>query len=411
MPLNRVPDFSSYLMDLLETNRSLNRVQPIYLGGSSGTTGGSGAPPGGFIGKLAQQYVAYDTSEAETLSTGSKSSLLDNLNHIRWRITNMSSGSSSGSASLSNATPQPIGTANAGVSGLASRGDHVHAHGNQTAGTSYHILSTQASAGFIRPVTASSGSYLDSTGNWSIPTGTGSGTSTATLSSVPALALGATALAGTSGSASRYDHVHTHGALSDGTLHSLASQTGAGFLRTVTSTSGSVLDSTGNWSVPALASQTGNGYIRKTASTSGSFLNSTGNWSVPAGGGASSGSTYLLPFTYYNSLPPWDTGNFTAFTSTVFEDATIIHWRQSFLVADTNDASNYWDIELCRLDSGGVLATMNTIGGSPNDWFRIDAGTLSVPIIGGMVSVVLQAISSGTPGQLWLHGPAVQVQV
>jgi hypothetical protein len=94
MPLNRVPDYASYMMDLLEGSRSLQRIQPVYLGSSSGATGGSGAPPGGFVGKLAQKYVAFDTTESETLTSGSVTSLLDNLNHIRRRITNITTGSS-----------------------------------------------------------------------------------------------------------------------------------------------------------------------------------------------------------------------------------------------------------------------------------------------------------------------------
>lgn len=54
------------------------------LGGSSGSTGGSGGPLGGFIGKLIQGNICYDTTEAESL-TGS-TSIVDNLNHMRYRI-------------------------------------------------------------------------------------------------------------------------------------------------------------------------------------------------------------------------------------------------------------------------------------------------------------------------------------
>jgi len=135
MPINRTPDFPAYLQELLERNRQITRIQPTHLGGSSGSDGGTGAPPGGFVGKLSQKYITYDSTEAETTSTGSNSSIVDNLNHIRWRITNMSTGSGGSSGSLSNATPEPIGTAYAGISGLGSRADHVHAHGNQTGST------------------------------------------------------------------------------------------------------------------------------------------------------------------------------------------------------------------------------------------------------------------------------------
>lgn len=54
------------------------------LGGSSGSAGGAGGPPGGFVGKLTQGNVCYDTTEAETAA--GTSSLVDNLNHIRSRL-------------------------------------------------------------------------------------------------------------------------------------------------------------------------------------------------------------------------------------------------------------------------------------------------------------------------------------
>jgi len=63
--------------------RSFQRGR-IVLGGTSGSGGGSGGPPGGVVGQLIQTKVAYDTTEAE-IETGS-TSLVDNLNHIRYRI-------------------------------------------------------------------------------------------------------------------------------------------------------------------------------------------------------------------------------------------------------------------------------------------------------------------------------------
>lgn len=56
----------------------------LNLGGTSGPDGGAGTPPGGFQGQLIQSAVAYDSTEAETLA--GSSSLLDNLNHIRYRL-------------------------------------------------------------------------------------------------------------------------------------------------------------------------------------------------------------------------------------------------------------------------------------------------------------------------------------
>lgn len=77
-----------------------NRFQdakPIILGGLPGASGGSGGHPGGFAGYLPQGRVAYDTTEASLSGFVSPTpynssgilidaSLIDNLNHIRYRL-------------------------------------------------------------------------------------------------------------------------------------------------------------------------------------------------------------------------------------------------------------------------------------------------------------------------------------
>lgn len=77
-----------YLYQYFEQMRTSLRGQPLLLGGVTGSGGGIGGPPGGFIGYLTQTRVAYDLSEASSnLTPISGASLLDNLNHIRNRIT------------------------------------------------------------------------------------------------------------------------------------------------------------------------------------------------------------------------------------------------------------------------------------------------------------------------------------
>lgn len=90
----------SYEVQLIEQINSAQRILkalPLNLGGIAGASGGAGGPPGGFIGVLPQRKVAYDTTEAETLDTPlSGYSLLDNLNHIRYRIREVELGVISG---------------------------------------------------------------------------------------------------------------------------------------------------------------------------------------------------------------------------------------------------------------------------------------------------------------------------
>lgn len=83
-PINN--DYSEAVISTINAVRLENKLVPIWLGSEAGPDGGTGGRPGGYIGKLSQKNVAYDTTEAATLSTSGSGSLLDNLNHIRYRV-------------------------------------------------------------------------------------------------------------------------------------------------------------------------------------------------------------------------------------------------------------------------------------------------------------------------------------
>ena len=79
--------FESTLIDYVNLIERSSNIRPLFLGGVTSSGGGDGGPPGGFVGYLPQTRVAYDLSELATLDTAiSGASLLDNLNHIRYRI-------------------------------------------------------------------------------------------------------------------------------------------------------------------------------------------------------------------------------------------------------------------------------------------------------------------------------------
>ena len=157
---------------------------------------------------------------------------------------------SSSSLSLGAATPQAVGTVGfVGTSGSASHEDHVHAHGNLVGGT-LHNLATSGSPGFLPTLSGSPSQYLDGSGNWTVPTGSGSAGTFTPLSDATPQSLG-TASAGTSGSASRGDHVHAHGNLVGGSLHALATSGSAGFLPVLSGSSTLFLNGTGAWTTPA----------------------------------------------------------------------------------------------------------------------------------------------------------------
>lgn len=82
--MSRELEFQRALVDMMNDIRYTWRQNAIVLGGTSGSGGGYGSPPGGFVGQLNQNQITGDTSELRTLSSGSATSLLWNLNRIRY---------------------------------------------------------------------------------------------------------------------------------------------------------------------------------------------------------------------------------------------------------------------------------------------------------------------------------------
>lgn len=87
-------NFDRSIIELVESTARNFKAMPLNLGAVQGSGGGVGAPPGGYIGWLPQTRVAYDTDEAATLVTSVSGSILDNLNHIRYRLNILESGGS-----------------------------------------------------------------------------------------------------------------------------------------------------------------------------------------------------------------------------------------------------------------------------------------------------------------------------
>ena len=85
--------FEYQYFEYLSRLKSAQSVKPLNLGGVSSSGGGIGGPPGGFLGYLPQIRVAFDESElASSFTPTSGESLLDNLNHIRYRLQELESG-------------------------------------------------------------------------------------------------------------------------------------------------------------------------------------------------------------------------------------------------------------------------------------------------------------------------------
>lgn len=87
-------EYERRLFGYLENLRVYVSNRPLVLGGVSSPGGGAGGPPGGFVGKLPQNQITYDPSELGLTTTSGTGSLWDNLNHIRYRISDLESGGS-----------------------------------------------------------------------------------------------------------------------------------------------------------------------------------------------------------------------------------------------------------------------------------------------------------------------------
>lgn len=86
-------DYEQIILKYMENIKAQLLVKPLNLGGVEGLEGGTGGPAGGFMGHLPQKRVAYDYSEiASSGILPSGASLVDNLNHIRYRLQSLESG-------------------------------------------------------------------------------------------------------------------------------------------------------------------------------------------------------------------------------------------------------------------------------------------------------------------------------
>lgn len=137
--MNRIPVFEYEILDLLDNANIRQGIESFTLGGASGPGGGIGAPPGGYIGQLAQRYVAYDTDEAESMIVPpGGSSLVHNLNRIRYRIRQLELGGGGGGSGVGwTQGPYPEGAVPFGGPGGSLIHDHVNFYYNNSTDSLY----------------------------------------------------------------------------------------------------------------------------------------------------------------------------------------------------------------------------------------------------------------------------------
>lgn len=148
---------------------------------------------------------------------------------------------------LSNLTPNPIGTASSGINSEAARIDHVHAHGDQGGG-SQHLDATTLLSGFMSasdktklngiasgatstPLSASSPVNVSkSAASVGVSTDAARSDHKHDIETDAPVTIGTLNVEGTSAQLARADHVHSHGNQSGGSLHADATTLSSGFM-------------------------------------------------------------------------------------------------------------------------------------------------------------------------------------
>jgi len=130
---------------------------------------------------------------------------------------------------------------------------------------------------------------------------------------------------------------------------------------------------------------------------------------------ATNGVSGWLPFTTYKCLPygmtKADNDEDSPFSASIDREMTVDHWSQAVLVQTTNDGSNYWTITLYESD-GTEIDSVDTSGISADSNELLTATSIDHdldPSTAGEEMVYIKVDATGSPGALYLHGPAVYV--
>jgi hypothetical protein len=96
------------------------------------------------------------------------------------------------------------------------------------------------------------------------------------------------------------------------------------------------------------------------------------------------------------------------YTSTIGASQTIKRYHQGIYVVTTNNGSNYWTIILRRADTLAALISLSTAASAANTILTLSS-VGDVAITTGMLNVYVEVAKVGSPGNLYLYGPAVYV--
>lgn len=449
--------FDYTIIDIIESTAKNIKAQPINLGGLSGPGGGIGSPPGGFIGWLPQTRVAYDDDEIASSGITASGTLLDNLNHIRYRLGILESGGGAsplvveqlgGVPSVNNVDKIII---SGGTVIDMGGGDVLIAMSGGGGGDSTYLRldgSNDPITGPIEINLTSFGSHVGTPYGLKINLNTGEfgggesiintngfaawmeshgDTDTLEISQRAEDATEVTYATVTldrqgDGSAVQFDNpvIQIYDIDSDATyLGGTLEHYDSGFaLRAsinpyVDADSALVMFS----SVNAITS-TGRLLSLKNQGSEKFFVDGNGLVNIPTGQTYNiNGSphahpiqTAYLPFGIYLNISPMSGNPSYPYGTSIDRTLTFVGWTQSVIPAATNNGSNYWIIKLLRWSDGATIATLNTSALTAGVPGRLSTTSFSIASIGTSgIGIVMECSKFGSPGNLYAVGPLLEV--
>lgn len=117
-----------------------------------------------------------------------------------------------------------------------------------------------------------------------------------------------------------------------------------------------------------------------------------------------------LPFCIYQALPfGVTTSGQILFAVTVGRAIKIRTWHQAVYVGTTNNGSNYWTLQLVRLDTGAPIKTLDTSGVSADVWNMLSDTAIDIDLSSSVWGLRMYANKTGSPGAFSVYSPAMFV--
>ena len=147
--------------------------------------------------------------------------------------------------------------------------------------------------------------------------------------------------------------------------------------------------------------------IKEAPLNSGTYSRKNAGWTSEMGG------RMFLPFGVYTNIQPVTANGSTPYSSTIDRTMTPIKWSQTVYIDGTSNGTNFWTIEIRRISDVVTLNTISTSGTVVGSTATLltDTSWNIAPWNSSFIGVYLYVTKTGAPGDLYMFGPLVEVEV